>query len=84
MNTILTHQLGCVMSVSRVICQGKGKYQSIRDKVLEYSLKILRNNDAFMVKDTMNLFKDKILQQHGCTISDNDWESYRKTLGTHL
>ena len=30
----------------RVICQGKEKYQSIRDKVLEYSLKMLWNKDA--------------------------------------
>ena len=37
-----------------------------------------------MVKDEMNLFKDKILQQHGCTISENDLESYQKTLGTQL
>ena len=45
---------------------------------------MLGNNGAFMVKDAMNLFKDKILQQHGCTINDNDWESYWKTLGTQL
>ena len=45
---------------------------------------MLGNNGAFMVKDAMNLFKDKILQQPGCSISDNDWESYWKTLGTHL
>ena len=37
-----------------------------------------------MVRDAMNLFKDKILQQHKCAVTDSEWESYRKTLGTQL
>ena len=62
----------------------QGKYQTICDEVLEYSLKLLKDKGACMVKDATNLFKDKILDQCGCSVSDNDWESYQKTLGTKL
>ena len=61
----------------------QGKYQSIRDEVLEYSLKMLKDKVVCLVRDAMNLFKGKILQ-HTCAVTDSEWNSYRKTLGTQL
>ena len=42
----------------------QGNYQTICDEVLEYSLKSLKDKGGCMVKDVMDLFKDKILDQH--------------------
>ena len=68
----------------RVHVVRQGKYQLICDKVLEYSLKMLKDKGVYLVRDAINLFKDKILQQHACAVTDSEWESYRKTLGTQL
>ena len=37
-----------------------------------------------MIKDAMNLYKSIILDKHQFTISDGDYESYRKILKTQL
>ena len=81
MNTILTQKPGCTIDCFKFRIVRQGKYQTIRDEVLKYSLKLMKDKGACMVKDAMNLFKDKILDQHGCTVSDNDCESHRKILG---
>ena len=60
-----------------------GKYQAIRHEVLEDTLKVLADIGACMIKDAMNLYKSKVLDKHKCTISDNEYESYRKIIGTH-
>lgn len=72
----------CFTLIVHVVRQGK--YQLICDKVLEYSLKMLKDKGVCLVRDAMNLFKDKILQQHTCAVTDSEWENYRKTLGTQL
>ena len=41
----------------------------------------MKDKGACMVKDAMNLFKDKILDQYGCTI---DYENHWKILGKQL
>ena len=71
MNTILTHQ------PSKLRTAPQRKYQTIHDEVLEY---LLNDKGANMVKDVMDLFKDNIiLDQHGCSVSDNDCESHLNT-----
>ena len=62
----------------------QGKYQIIRIEVLECTLKLLKDNGACMVKDAINRYKDIILHKHKCTITENECESYRKTLKTQL
>ena len=45
---------------------------------------MLKDKGVCLVRDAMNLFKDKILQQHTCAVTDSEWDSYRETLGTQL
>ena len=40
----------------------------------------MKDKGACMVQDAMNLFKDKILDQYGCTVSDNDCEKLSENL----
>ena len=68
---ILTQQ-----PVTSVLSKNKSPREVPNNEVLEYSLKLLKDKGSCMAKYTMNLFKDKILDQHGCTVSDNDCESY--------
>ena len=62
----------------------QGKYQTIHNEVLEWILKLLTDNDTFMVKDASKKYKDIILHQHKYTITENKCESYRNTLKSQL
>ena len=52
-NMILTQQPGCAIECFKFRTVGQGKYQTVRDEVLEYSLKLLKDKGACMVKDAM-------------------------------